>query len=248
VKLFSRVPPHCSCSRLLSSSPLLFPPRFEQELRARFEEELNLSSPSHPSSIKEKDPAAYRAERASLSGRSGPLPTAGAPLIYLPEDPDVAITQEEVQMIQKILETNCISACFEQFLGQYVLLERRNLEEMLDRYTPSLPPFSLTTTLSPPCLHSLRQEEGVTSEGRDGCTSTGSVYGSSISMFVFIKNSIKRCTALTTGPTFLTLCREFKTCLQNYSESLRLRCPAVTGQPPVCRVRRPSLRPSLESP
>jgi hypothetical protein len=106
---------------------------FEQELRARFEEELKLSAPTNPGSIKEKDPAAYRAERASLSGRSGPLPTGGAPLIYLPEDPDVAITQDEVQMIQKILETNCISACFEQFLGQYVLLERRNLEEMLER-------------------------------------------------------------------------------------------------------------------
>jgi vacuolar protein sorting-associated protein 53 len=70
----------------------------------------------------------------------------------------------------------------------------------------------------------------------NGSTSTGSVYGSSISMFVFIKNSIKRCTALTTGPTFLSLSREFKTCLQNYSESLRSRCPSVTGQPPVCKL------------
>jgi hypothetical protein len=110
-------------------------------LRARFEEELNLSKAGGsdssgiptPVAIREKDPAAYRAEREALKGRSGPLPTGGAPLIYLPEDPDVAITQEEVQMIHKILEQNCISACFEQFLGQYVLLERRNLEEMLDR-------------------------------------------------------------------------------------------------------------------
>lgn len=107
--------------------------RFEQELRARFEEEVNISTPGLPNQVREKDPASYRAERETVKGRSGPHPTGGTPLIYLPEDPDVAITQEEVQMIQKILEPNCISACFEPFLGQYVLLERRNLEEMLDR-------------------------------------------------------------------------------------------------------------------
>ncbi len=106
-------------------------------MRARFEEEANtlVSSPSSTigSAIREKDPATYRAEREALKGKSGPLPTASAPLIYLPEDPDVAITQEETQMIKKLLEPNCISNIFEQFLGQYVLLERRNLEEMLDR-------------------------------------------------------------------------------------------------------------------
>lgn len=55
-------------------------------------------------------------------------------------------------------------------------------------------------------------------------------------MFVFIKNSIKRCTALTTGPTFLSLSREFKTCFQNYAESLRGRCPPLSGQPLICKV------------
>ncbi len=55
-------------------------------------------------------------------------------------------------------------------------------------------------------------------------------------MFVFIKNSIKRCTALTTGQTFLSLTKEFKTCMQQYADMLRARCPAqVTfngpGQP-----------------
>ena len=105
-------------------------------MRARFEEELQITSPSSNNQmfIKEKDPATYRAEREALRGRSGPLPTASAPLIYLPEDPDVAVTQEETLMIKKILEPNCISGIFEQFLGPYVLLERRNLEEMLDRY------------------------------------------------------------------------------------------------------------------
>jgi len=76
----------------------------------------------------------------------------------------------------------------------------------------------------------------VTTEGTDGSAVTGSVYGSSISMFVYIKNSIKRCTALTTGITFLSLSKEFRTCLQNYAESLRSKCPQSSGQPPVFRL------------
>jgi hypothetical protein len=77
-------------------------------------------------------------------------------LIYLFEDPDVAINQEEVQMIHKILE---------QFLGQYVLVKRRNLEEMLDRFVTPLPPRSFHPSLPSQALTAravfrLRQEEG----------------------------------------------------------------------------------------
>mmetsp|Transcript_15357 Transcript_15357/g.21097 ORF Transcript_15357/g.21097 Transcript_15357/m.21097 type:complete len:172 (+) Transcript_15357:206-721(+) len=102
-----------------------------------------------------------------------------------------------------------ISGVFDKFLGPYVLLERQNLEEM---------------------LHKLAQEEDTTSEGDSGGGAYGNVYGSSTSMFVFIKNSIKRCTGLTTGQTFLSLSKEFKTCMQQYVEMLRGRCPpAVPG-------------------
>lgn len=192
--------------------------RFEQEMRGRFQEDSThaANEDNHsPFSPREKDPSTYSTERAKLEGKSGPLPSSDKPLIYLPQEPDVAITSEESNIIGKLLEPNCISQVFEQFLGPYVLLERRNLEDMLNK---------------------LRQEEGVTTEGTDGSTRTGSVYGSSISMFVYIKNSIKRCTALTTGPTFLSLSNEFRTCLQNYAESLRSKCPPASGQPPVFKL------------
>ena len=106
-----------------------------------------------------------------------------------------------------------ISDVFDKFLGPYVLLERSNLEELLQR---------------------LSQEED-TAQGGDDETMTGSltshcnVYGSSMSMFVFIKNSIKRCTALTNGLTFLSLTKEFKACMFQYAEMLRARCPPITG-------------------
>ena len=87
-------------------------------------------------------------------------------------------------------------------MSSYVLLERQNLEEMLGK---------------------LSQEEDIadssnsSSQGAEGGESTsslsssssayGNVYNSSTSMFVFIKNSIKRCTALSNGQTFLLLCK-----------------------------------------
>ena len=43
-------------------------------------------------------------------------------------------------------------------------------------------------------------------------------------MFVFIKNSIKRCTALTTGQTFFALTKEFKACMMQYVKMLSVRC------------------------
>jgi len=44
-------------------------------------------------------------------------------------------------------------------------------------------------------------------------------------MFVFVKNSIKRCTALSTGQTFFLLSREFKTCLSKYCSWLANKLP-----------------------
>jgi hypothetical protein len=106
-----------------------------------------------------------------------------------------------------------ISNGFDRFLGSYVVLEKNNLEDMLKR---------------------LSQEEDIAQtanmSGETSSSSSGNVFGSSISMFVFIKNSIKRCTALTTGQTFLSLTKEFKSCMQQYADMLRNRCPPLIPQ------------------
>ena len=105
-------------------------------MRSRFQEEVSTDSGDQklsPFSPREKDPSAYSEERSQLKGKSGPLPTSEKPLIYLPKEPDVAITVEEPAILGKLMEPNCISQVFEQFLGPYVLLERRNLEEMLHK-------------------------------------------------------------------------------------------------------------------
>jgi hypothetical protein len=105
-------------------------------MRSRFQEEAAATSREQeldqsPFSPREKDPSAYSEERSQLRGKSGPLPTSEKPLIYLPQEPDVAVTREETGILAQLLEPNCISQVFEQFLGPYVLLERRNLEDML---------------------------------------------------------------------------------------------------------------------
>ena len=107
------------------------------------------------------------------------------------------------------LITNYISCEFDRFLGPYVLVERQSLEDMVRR---------------------LSGEEDST-RINDSNSGSAPVYGSAMNMFAFIKGSIKRCTAITNGQTFLSLCKEFRTCLQQYCESLQARCvaPLVSG-------------------
>ena len=105
--------------------------------------------------------------------------------------------------------TSFISCEFDRFLGPYVLVERQSLEDMVRR---------------------LSGEEDSTrvNESNSG---SAPVYGSAMNMFAFIKGSIKRCTTITNGQTFLSLCKEFRTCLQQYCESLQSRSvvPLMSG-------------------
>jgi hypothetical protein len=98
-------------------------------------------------------------------------------------------------------------------------MERKSLEEMLQK---------------------LILEDDVSKTTSDGGASQSgaNVYNSSVNMFVFIKNSIKRCTALTNGTTFLALSKEFRTCIRNYAEALKHKCPAPynAGPPPMYRL------------
>lgn len=133
-------------------------------------------------------------------------------VMYLPTDHiDLNVEDEtESGFLELALATitNGISGVFDKFLGAYVLLERQNLEDMLQK---------------------LSQEEDCASSAGSAEThadiSTGNIYSSATSMFVFIKNSIKRCTTLTTGQTFFALVKEFQMCMKQYSELLKGRCP-----------------------
>lgn len=192
--------------------------RFEQEMTDRF----NLLHELQQS----KDAEVIKAKAIAQDLETKQRLRKEEKLMYIPVDYSSKNQEDETESgflsLAHAAVSTGISGVFDKFLGCYVLLERKNLEELLQR---------------------LASEEDVTSEGDGngaGDNSHGNVYGSSTNMFVFIKNSIKRCTTLTTGQTFLSLSKEFKTCMHNYVEMLRNRCPPpitnMAGAPPIYRL------------
>lgn len=109
--------------------------------------------------------------------------------------------------VPKIL--NMLSSVYDPFMGPYISLERKNLEEMMTKYL---------------------EEEQV---GQDGALP---VYTSSVQMFGYFKGSIKRCTALTSGQTFFDLQKEFKASLSKYGGVLRNKLGARSAEKELCYV------------
>ncbi|XP_050237376.1 vacuolar protein sorting-associated protein 53 A isoform X1 [Mercurialis annua] len=93
-----------------------------------------------------------------------------------------------------------ISSCFEPHLTVYVELEQKTLMENLDK---------------------LVQEE--TWDIEEG--SQNNVLSSSMQLFLIIKRSLKRCSALTKGHTLLNLFKVFERILKAYVTKLKVRLP-----------------------
>jgi len=88
-----------------------------------------------------------------------------------------------------------LSCVFDPFMQPYVALEKKNLEEMTQK---------------------VAAEEDV---DRDGALP---VFASSVQVFAYIKTSVRRCTALSTGQTFFKLYNAFCDCLRGYAHRLKL--------------------------
>eukprot|EP01032_Pedospumella_encystans_P018155 gene18155-20675_t len=178
--------------------------RFEAEMTEKFNllQELQQSQEQDVINQKQRESDALNHNRLKKDNKLMYVPTNHASINLLDD------TESGFLSLANSVISGGISSIFDMFLGSYVLLERQNLEDLLQR---------------------LSSEEDSTSEGvgmNSGSSSTfGNIYGSSTSMFVFIKNSIKRCTALTNGQTFLSLSKEFKTCMIHYIELLMKRIP-----------------------
>ncbi|DAZ94557.1 TPA: hypothetical protein N0F65_002209 [Lagenidium giganteum] len=92
-----------------------------------------------------------------------------------------------------------ISKSFDPFMTAYVQVERKNMEQMINE---------------------VMRSEIVDRNGQLP------VFSSSVNMFAYIRNSVKRCTALTNGQTFFDLHNEFKRCFHLYSQRLLAKLPA----------------------
>ena len=86
-----------------------------------------------------------------------------------------------------------LSGVFDPFMDPYVQLEKSNMDDMMVK---------------------VMAEEAV---DRDGALP---VLSSSVHMFAYVKTSVRRCTALTTGQTFFKLYGAFCECLRGYAARL----------------------------
>ena len=202
--------------------------RFEQEMAARFQDDMSAADALHSHHTHDSSSGSAhgggsgggsREGEAHWQGKSGKaidnrkLQEEGQVLFIPTDHAGTSVDDSEEQGFlciahAAIVGDKSISGIYDKFLGSYVLLERQNLEDMLMRLSSEED-----------------SADGSAGGGGDDANLRGHVFGSSMSMFVFIKNSIKRCTAFSTGITFLSLSQELKACMQQYGELLRKRCP-----------------------
>ncbi|CAM9907786.1 unnamed protein product [Scytosiphon promiscuus] len=100
-----------------------------------------------------------------------------------------------------------LSGVFEPFMGPYIAFERRNLDDLIKT-------AARTVGLSDDDIDRDRKLP---------------VFSTSVNIFVYIKNSIQRCTKFTTGQTFFELHHEYKSCLRAYANLLQAKLPNLQG-------------------
>ena len=202
--------------------------RFEQEMGARFGLDEIVKETMREAAARDLESGPHRGKSTLVFEPAAKVNNQSLRdqdrLHYLPTDHTdmTAVDEEESGFLHLAHATiSCgMSGVFDKFLGSYVLLERQNLEDMLQKLAQE-----------EDCAASADSNASSSAGSRAGAA-TGNIYSSSMSMFVFIKNSIKRCTTLTTGTTFLALVKEFQACMSKYSEFLKARCPP----PPLHRI------------
>jgi len=96
------------------------------------------------------------------------------------------------------------SSAFEKFMGPYIALEEQNMDEQLREAT---------------------SDSTVDSRGELP------VFTSSTNLFLYIKNSITRCTTLTKGKTLFLLYRAFQRTLRKYAKVLASKYPSALSGP-----------------
>lgn len=174
---------------------------FENEAHSRFEgkredsqranaveldAEGNLIDPNSAEGIKRKyTKGAQNVERRSTTSSEAPKS------LFATLSADGEGVREEVEGSLPAI-VGVLSGVFEPFMGPYIAFERRNLDDLIKAAsrTASSPDDDIDRDRKLP------------------------VFSTSVNIFVYIKNSIQRCTKFTTGQTFFDLHQEYKSCLR----------------------------------
>lgn len=196
--------------------------RFEQEMAERF----NLLHELKQSRENEELAARQRVTELETQKRL----KKESKLMYIPTDHDAENKEEETESgflgLAHAAISGGISGVFDKFLGAYVTLVRQNLDETVHRLVQDEEASSSMASNENDDSSSSSTTNRV--EGHNG-----KVYSSATGMFVFVKNSIKQCIALSNGHTFLLLAEEFQAVMQHYADILKARCPPETSSQPL---------------
>lgn len=134
-----------------------------------------------------------------------------------------------------IVGSKGISGVFDKFLGTYVELEKQNMEEMIGRIREEDDsPHEISAQEEEDADFDMDEDEesdAMRERTLSNMRPRPCIFGSSLTVFTFIKNSIKRCTTFSSKYTFLSLSTELKGGLRQYAELLRKRCPEQRAAP-----------------
>ncbi|OQS02626.1 vacuolar protein sorting-associated protein 53, partial [Thraustotheca clavata] len=176
---------------------------FEREVVQRYEGEVDESKPELNEKGQLIDPGSAEGIKRRLlrQKRLGEYKAIEEELKRKSQNEDyMGVNHETEDVIPTI--SGMLSRTFDPFMTSYVALERKNMENM---------------------IFEVMSAELV---DRNGALP---VFSSSVNMFAYIRNSVKRCTALTVGQTFFDLHVEFKYCLTLYSQRLIAKLPAFAS-------------------
>lgn len=152
-----------------------------------FDEEGNVVELSAAEKIRRK----YAAQRAAQDKPKDAAPKSRFAGLAA-EGSDAQQALEEAAAMEDALQpiAGRLSSVYDPFLGPYITLEKKRMEEMLE---------------------SAAEEKAINEDDM-----SLPVFTSSVSLFAYVKTAVKRCTPLTTGQTFFNLHKAFKECLENY--------------------------------
>lgn len=177
---------------------------FENEAHSRFEtkdegshrvstveldEEGKLIDPNSAEGIRRKYAKASRDGERDLANDRGAPKSLFATLSIDGE----GVRDEEEGSLTPVI--GILSGVFEPFMGPYIAFERRNLDDLI---TAAKTAGSTSTST----------DDDIDRDGKLP------VFSTSVNIFIYIKNSIQRCTKFTTGRTFYDLHIEYKACLR----------------------------------
>lgn len=146
-----------------------------------------------------------------------------------------AQSKAEEDVLAKLTQGSLISYVFDDYMTPYVQLERKTLDDtvrgLIAQDDESNATLGNTIQASNNTKANTKSSIAEELSAEVLATAAHTLYESSGRLFETIRQSMRRCLALTNGRPFLLLVNEYRGCIQMYSESLVAKFPHVDYPP-----------------